>query len=191
MVSRNQVSVKKPKSGFTFNITDRTSSILGANDCVFACKMFVPNSCSSRRGRQFITEILDGLRPRGAVLEVRWRFCDPIAVTGWLFIEPMGKVSSWIFNWDGGGICKTRLSGKFPTVGEQNVDSREGVAQKLLVRCRKVVEVVVHDLLRPPRVPRRVGFTLEMPKWINRRHTPGSSLKRAVGNEIDCKVCLE
>ena len=82
MVSCNQVSVKKPKSGFTFNITDRTSSILGANDCVFASKMFMPNSCSSRRGRQFITEILDGLRPRGALLKVRWRFCDPIAVTG-------------------------------------------------------------------------------------------------------------
>ena len=60
---------------------------------------------------------------------------------------------------------QTRLSGKFPTVGEQNVDFREGVAQKLLVRCRKVVEEGgVHDLLRPPRVPRRVGFTLEMPK---------------------------
>ena len=98
MVSCNQVSVKKPKSGFTFNITDCTSSILDANDCVFAGEMFMPNSCSSRRGRQFITEILDGLRPRGAVLEVRWRFCDLIAVTGCLFIELMGKVSSLIFN---------------------------------------------------------------------------------------------
>ena len=127
----------------------------------------------------------------GAVLEVRWRFCDLIAVTGWLFIEPMGKVSSWIFNWDRGGICKTRLSGKFPTIGEQKVDSREGVAQKLLVRCRKVVEVVVHDLLQPLRVPRRVGFTLEMPKWINRCHRVGSSLETAIDNKIDCKICLE
>ena len=40
MVSCNQVSVKKPKSGFTFNITDCNSSILDANDCVFASKMF-------------------------------------------------------------------------------------------------------------------------------------------------------
>ena len=188
MVSCNQVSVKKPKSGVTFNITDCTSSILDANDCVFASKMFMPNSCSSRHGRQFITEILDGLRPRG---EVRWWFCDLIAVTGWLFIEPMGKVSSWIFNWDGGGICKTRLSGKFPTIGEQKVDSREGVAQKLLVRCRKVVDVVVHDLLQPLQVPRRVGFTLEMPKWINRCHRVGSSLETAIDNKIDCKICLE
>ena len=180
MVSCNQVSVKKPKSGFTFNITDCTSSILDANDCVLASEMFMPNSCSSRRGRQFITEILEGLWPRGAVLEVRWRFCDLIAVTGWLFIELMGKVSSLIFNWDGGGKCKTRLWGKFPTIGEQKVDSREGVAQKLLVQCRKVVEVVVHDLLQPLRVPRRVGFTLEMPKWINRCHTLGSSLETAI-----------
>ena len=81
MVSRNHVSVKNPKSGFASSITDRTSSILGASDCVLVNEMFKSNSCPPCQGRQFTTKMLEALRPRCAVLNVRWRFWGPIAGT--------------------------------------------------------------------------------------------------------------
>ena len=47
MVSLSQVSVKNAKSGLQSRITDRTSSIFGAIDMVFASRRLTPCSWTS------------------------------------------------------------------------------------------------------------------------------------------------
>ena len=150
-----------------------------------SCQTRVPLVVVDSLSLRYWTDYGLGCRTWGA-MAILWSDCRDGLIVYWTD----GK-GVQLNIWDGGGICKTRLSGTFPTIGEQKVDYREGVMQKLLVWCRKVVEVVVHDLLQPLRVPCRVGFTLEMPKWINRCHTLGSSLETAIENKIDCKICLE
>lgn len=176
MVSLSQVSVKNGKSGLTSEITHFTSSIFGARDMVFARRRLTPYSLSFLCScAQFKVARFEVFRPRA--LESRGRFWDKTTGMERLLVLLARKVLTWIFNKEKGAKCQPASSRVF-------FPSTEICSQNLYGPVVLPSAITLRWRLNPPRQPRRVGFTREIPRVVTRRHRSGAS-GVLLGNDDD------